>query len=579
MTTRRFTMAIRPFNRHRFTNKIWRMLDEEEETPPPPPPPPPPLSPQKGLNTLPEELLLHIVTNFLDRPSLLATCLTSKKFQRIASPVLYTHIVLDVPYCTQYHGITTRIFRFARTLLDRPDLARRVRSLSLTTEWVHKKKMSVRNERSEHMESILLSCWGNAIYKAVAVVKELAGTHACWATRSEDWIFGMKVGSGHAWAGLVLALLPRLEDLTIEVLAGRSEEWQEYEEESVWDEYRFELAVTERLFGWAAHGDKSCLDLATLPGLRNLRVLKFFGGFIAPQWFVLPNLCSIQVGRGCKLPAGKDWGIILQEDASGNAMKKSKIRHLGLGMSTFAVVDEEDDYHKLSPDTISRTRFPCLDTLTIQLTNIDCQSEDMDILDWKLRGNMDFFLSCMGPVKKALRHFFLPIGGDPTFLAWIEPVTSLAAFTKLKSLRIPQDLLLGENYGLCKDAPDIPDAEILFPKTLKLLTIQYPTAQIFDWLDIFDKSVDKGAFPAFQGVHLLCEGIRGDPCPAMCAEWEVWYERRRRPYEVWIYYMEDEEHPSWYNGTWSKDWDPYVIRVVKFLEDLHVEPDAKTSVV
>ncbi|KKK22515.1 hypothetical protein P175DRAFT_0468530 [Aspergillus ochraceoroseus IBT 24754] len=87
----------------------------------------------------PDEILLLIVSSldtFRDSRALLSVCLTSKKLCAIAQSVLYTEYSRSI-HCHCCHGEKTKPGRlipfiyFIRTLISRPDLAARVRSIAI----------------------------------------------------------------------------------------------------------------------------------------------------------------------------------------------------------------------------------------------------------------------------------------------------------------------------------------------------------------------------------------------------------------------------------------------------------------
>ncbi|PZC92597.1 hypothetical protein A1F96_07623 [Pyrenophora tritici-repentis] len=510
-----------------------------------------------GLCDLPEELLVNIIKS-VEKYDLLNIVRTSKKLRRITEEMVYTRPALDKPYSNYYFPITRRVFCFARTLICRPDLASRVQSLSITTESGYS---------SEYQNWL-----PDESLKAFEAIREVGKTHACWATRVKNWIYRLRSGSSHACGGLIIASLPNLKTLTIEVLYKQISGFSP----SPWDGSRYERNVMDCLFGRPTEQD-TYLDLSELRGLRKIENLEFFGSRLSTNWCILPSLQRLNIARDSFCPSQHSWKVIGDFHT-----KRSTVRSLYLDVPTYVTYRGEGNLRgTVSPQFISPENFPCLETLSILLTNIDYNGiRDIEILVEPGHGYMDNLISRLVSISASITTLDLePFGNrGHTFLDYLKPITTLAAFSKLKILNITQDLLLGHDFGLCSNGAPHPASShpfMLLPGTLRTLSIQHPTTRVFGWLDEFDKDVDSDAFPDFEGILLGCQSIRGDSYPEMYAEWDVWDEQRHRPYYVAVGYRKYDEHPSWYDGTWSKDWDPYVTRVVKFLNNLHVKNDTR----
>jgi hypothetical protein len=105
---------------------------------------------------------------------------------------------------------------------------------------------------------------------------------ACWkpertvACSSRELGSSLEKGNGHAWAGLVLALSPRLESLDIKRLR-RYGLWHL----DSWDSRRFGRSPLEKLFGYvsedASPEGMRLPDLTAIAGLRILKKQKYFG--------------------------------------------------------------------------------------------------------------------------------------------------------------------------------------------------------------------------------------------------------------------------------------------------------------
>jgi hypothetical protein len=82
------------------------------------------------------------------------------------------------------------------------------------------------------------------IEEVVEVVRPVGAHSSSWAARVDDWEFYVRHGDGHAWGGLVLSPVTRLEILNIEILSS-----QGISHLSCWDVKRYAVDPVERLFG------------------------------------------------------------------------------------------------------------------------------------------------------------------------------------------------------------------------------------------------------------------------------------------------------------------------------------------
>jgi hypothetical protein len=161
------------------------------------------------LETLPTELALECATH-LSQSNLQQLALVSSRLRAIAEEVLYRSPVLERLYQDLYSPDTIhRLGLFAHTLLRRPDLAHNIRALTMVT--------SVQ-DYSTGIESYEYSIDSGEYDIASGVMHHIGQASVQWGARVESWDDRLKKGNGNAWAGLVVALLPRLESLDIEIL-------------------------------------------------------------------------------------------------------------------------------------------------------------------------------------------------------------------------------------------------------------------------------------------------------------------------------------------------------------------------
>lgn len=93
------------------------------------------------MESLPEELLVQIVLYVEQQHGLASLCRMNRRLNRIATSVLYTQ------YQTSYGSIPSR---YLATLIQRPDLASRVKSLRWDYSMLAKHRLSVFDSNDIH---------------------------------------------------------------------------------------------------------------------------------------------------------------------------------------------------------------------------------------------------------------------------------------------------------------------------------------------------------------------------------------------------------------------------------------------
>jgi hypothetical protein len=405
------------------------------------------------------------------------------------------------------------------------------------------------------------------ISKALQVIEAMGTKGADWKARIVDWKARLLSGDGKACGGLILALVPNLVKLQIEILATGSHVF-----EKVWTYKRYAFHPLDKLFGASIvhpqvvsvkrpsltpnhfpdpdilakavdtpngrgqhrprqppSTEKLPLDLSQVCGLGKLQTLRFFGSRLDKDWCILPKLQCLEVARDCNCP------ILTNLDAH-NALPNVSLAvvTLQLELATFAAIGR--DRHKtLNPFFLSRTSFPHLQNLYIKLTNLQWRNSRwndgwraVDILEpWDL-GSTALIISHLGPISAGLKTFSLETYDtlDSKFLAIMAPIKTLETFEKLESFTVTQELLLGQQ-------PE--DPINLLPASIRVLKLLHPTAtsSLFDWLVKLNERVD--AFPDLKAVHLLCGSFGGDRYPAVYEKYEVLVKNHKLQYKLTIH--------------------------------------------
>jgi hypothetical protein len=260
---------------------------------------------------------------------------------------------------------------------------------------------------------------------------------------------------------------------------------------------------------------------------------------------------------------------------------------MGFELSTSLLLPYAMDYDwALSCGSIASNLLPRLRRLEIILDNTqynfeyNSQEEDehseryteyIDVLTRPVDGHADVLLTRMVSLLPSLAELCVRIYEDRDlyFLNYIEPFTNFGGFRALTSLAVPQELLLGANYGIPGQQHQPVAVHQLLPSTLERLVLFFPTVEVMDWLDQLRSH--EACLARLGTVVLVCANYRGDCFPAVNSHIEVWAEGAEMWFCTRVYWTEEDLSPSWSVGAWSLDCDPYVMRVVRYLEGLHIK--------
>ncbi|KAF1915766.1 hypothetical protein BDU57DRAFT_573072 [Ampelomyces quisqualis] len=375
------------------------------------------------LKDLPAELLLLCVS-FLGPLDLRQLALASSWVRPAAENALYQSPIIDNWYSSRerYRTAVPRLHAFARTLLHRPDLAKKVHGLSMTTA------------KHDHESNQFLNLSSDG--EAFQLLERIGQESMQWHARVEDWQARLRSGQGHAWAGLILALLPRLTYLSIETLSSVG-----LQHLNTWDPARYAHNPLEKLFGFIApSASPECLlplDLSFIAGLRNLEHLSLNGAELDMAWFQLPDLRSLVLGPHCTRPD------ILKHCQYGTpTFPHRSLQHISAEISSCLTLDYGGHYtSELDAAFLSSTAFPALESLKLSLVNTKFshyhggswaygQYETGvldDVLNDASNGSLDILLDKIEEVGPLLLNIDINfyIDEDASFIAFIEPTISM----------------------------------------------------------------------------------------------------------------------------------------------------------
>ena len=200
----------------------------------------------------------------------------------------------------------------------------------------------------------------------------------------------------------------------------------------------------------------------------------------------------------------------------------------------------------------------------------DRYHENIDIIGTPGEGHADVVLKRMTSLSQTLTGLWIDVYKDldSSFLHYVSPFSSLCAFQALTQLSLPQMLLLGADYGvLGQQHQSVPILQLL-PRSLEHLTITAPFVSVVDWLEQLRYQGQFNTRP--KTVELVCSDFRGDCYPAVWSHIDVWAEEAETWFVIPVHWSDGDVSPWWPQGAWSHDCDPYVMRVVRYLDGLHV---------
>ncbi|KAJ4355512.1 uncharacterized protein N0V89_003529 [Didymosphaeria variabile] len=376
-----------------------------------------------GLKDLSTELLLFIAS-YLPSGALHSLALTSKELSTAAYDELYKKLHLPTPDGNASDW-SHRIFFLVRTLSMRPHLAERIVELDV----------SVCSRNDDLHSGGPIAAGSSAIGRILDVVP--VGSQLA----NERWVREVYSASSEAWLGLLLYMLPNLEDLTARFFDRH-------------DEYppMAENASFRALF------EDPEIDLNTVPGLRKVKNLELHCKASTWKLCCLPNLKRMRLGPNVDLSLhyeicepSSQVEEIYTEQASGILLPPAQPMFL-------------HERHLRS------TSFSTLRRLSISLDN------GWGHIDAENIGSFANLLPKIEPMVHTLEELRVTVlqGTYPVFLNLVDPVPvdSLNRFYKLKVLEVPQALILPRGFDHLASRSDFSMTDYSYlPTTLEALQI------------------------------------------------------------------------------------------------------------
>jgi hypothetical protein len=254
----------------------------------------------RRLDELPEELLLQIVSYVASnasiddrRKDLRDVVLTSKKLQPIGQELLYKTIHPKAqPDEKGSHGKVSTVALLIRTLIERPDLANLVQELNLDVI----KRRLVHARCGARWNYALRQCRFDCRCGIIEVTRLAIRFLEAKPYKNELWKKAISKGKEPAFYGLLVALVPSLEHLTIRCIYKQKDlqyvrgAGNRYKPRavSIYEERHFSGRA---LFG----RNISNVNLGIIPGLANLKSV-VSGSLVPPPVFSLPKVQHVEFG-------------------------------------------------------------------------------------------------------------------------------------------------------------------------------------------------------------------------------------------------------------------------------------------
>lgn len=395
------------------------------------------------LENLPDELLLDIALR-LQPPDLKDLALTARKFRDIAQEALHTSISL--------RKYSQSLLELLRTLVQRPDLAKKVRSLQITgycgVQPIYR------------LAIIYEECWDQVVTHAIKSTQS-------WPIDQMKWVSFVKYGNLYACIGLLLVLTDQLQTLTF--CSGDNED------------FMTPPSLSLTFPGIAEAHDVTAPDLLLLPQLRRLSGA---WGEMNRSWSTFPKLLHLELDC-TELVAWDKEPVILFHGITTLTLRRPTLYE-------YQPADTQD----LSPFF---QRLPALRSLRLCFTN--WRKKDGNMYDGirayyssydpgipteericypKQGFTSSIIIDPLIPASHLLEELELKCSdtGDSKQIDYLRPSRSLQRFTLIKRLSIPQSVLINSTpYGCSPLHP----FEAL-PPNVEYLNVADPTTAVIEWI-------------------------------------------------------------------------------------------------
>lgn len=417
------------------------------------------------LHQLPEELLLQIALHLSAHVApkhLKSLCLVSRKLRPTAQEALITTAKLAI--CCGCHAKVNPLIKLLRTILERPDLATKVKSLRFRAA----RKRIDKSYAEQGFDLVVLRD------RCISKLEELG------FFPSHPWWRSINNSIESAFGGLLLALLPNLIELDCWI-----------------KDHQHGPPSSECISGlWGGTSPPG----AILHGWKNIQ------HFVTGDTSMLK--CGIQLESLTKLDLRTiSIGTVLRLNGPSSLQGAENIKELALTVSIqFADQPLVEKADIKFGDLLEALACRRLQMLKIAFINDGYHIGD----DLTTELNSGYFISQLCSVQETLETLSVTVETteDDGELDWLvdmfqRPITSMRDFQALKSLVIPTvfffTLMSSLGTPECCNSWDL-------PPTLEHLELLWPHESMLDWaeglLETFDTSIASVECPSKQSSML-----------------------------------------------------------------------------
>jgi hypothetical protein len=425
------------------------------------------MAPEPPIYRLPEELLLNIASHLSDSAApkhLKNLCLVSRKFRPAGQDTLHTTAKLFAS--CGCHPKVNPVLKLLRTLVDRPDLALKIKTLRLRT--VRKNINKLCEDQGFNLSP--LRAW------SLVKLEELG------YTKSHSWHRTVQNSIESGFAGLLLILVPNLEHLDF---------W-------VKDHHRGPPSseCISGLFGGMTAPN------SIIHGWRSIRHLTTSDTHVLKSGIKFDSLLSLDLKT-------ISIGTILKLNGPRCLEGTENLRDLALTVSVqFADLLLIDKAEIQLSDLFEALGCSRLRSLKMLLINDGYHIGD----DLTTQLDAGYFIDQLNTVQGTLEtlEITLETTDDESELEWLldmltRPKKSMKSFVSLKKLVVPQVFLFTFGSAIWAQSNKICRPKDL-PPMLETLEIMYPHEDIEEWVTGFipRKSEERKVLPRFKELMLTC---------------------------------------------------------------------------
>jgi hypothetical protein len=234
-------------------------------------------------------------------------------------------------------------------------------------------------------------------------------------------------------------------------------------------------------------------QLLDIPGLQTLVALSFCAQNMHWAWLCLPlRRLHLEGDVRIHMPT---WKQPLTRD--GASLDKCPTLN-SLSMTCWASIFAPDkSYYNFLQETLAR----CENVYCLSFQVAKGRQEGW--LGHSRQGSVDVLLGLIAGTSSILLHLqLMPQDWDQSFYHFVRPLARLDHFVNLITLDIPQDALLGADYGISSRTPASRQMNQLLPASLVKLSIHHAKLTVMRWMgDVLDSRHD---LPSFRQIELIC---------------------------------------------------------------------------